>query len=170
MDFERRFFEFRAEGGDTGVITGVAVPYGVPSTIGRFTETFKAGAFAPIGNEIRVNLQHERGRALARNVEGGGLVLVDSDIELRASLTLPDTVTGQEARALIERRVLTGFSAEFNVKPGGDTWRGMDRTVTAATLHGISLVDAPAHVGAQLDMEKRWKVSNGQPARRQIWL
>ena len=54
MELERRFFEFRAEGGDTGVITGVAVPYGVPSTIGRFTETFMPGAFAPLGNEIRV--------------------------------------------------------------------------------------------------------------------
>ena len=132
---ERRYAEFRADG---GAVTGVVMPYGVASTIGRFTETFLAGAFNPLGDEIRANLQHVRSRPLARNVQGGGLVLQDSEIELRAALELPGTETGREARELIERRVLTGFSAEFNVKPGGESWRGTDRTIRAATLHAIS--------------------------------
>ena len=109
---ERRYFEIRA--GDSGEIFGVVMPYNTPAKIGRFSERFTPGAFSPLGDEIRVNVQHERSRPLARNVENGGLVLDDSKIELRARLTLPDTMTGHEARDTnIQRRVLTGFSVEF---------------------------------------------------------
>ena len=108
-----------------------------------------------------MNVQHERSRPLARNVENGGLALTDSDVELRARLTLPDTMTGQEARALIERRVLTGFSVEFVATK--ETWQGTERTIREATLHGIGLVDTPAHETAVLDMEKRYKEISGEP-------
>ena len=156
---ERRYFEIRA--GDDGAVTGIVMPYNTPAKIGRFTEKFTPGAFNPLGDNIRVNVQHERGRPLARNVPGGGLTLSDSDSELRGTVTLPDTVTGQEARALIDRRVLTGFSVEFVATK--ESWQGTERTIREAKLHGIGLVDTPAHKSAVLDMEKRYKEQSQEP-------
>ena len=156
---ERRFVEIRAD--DAGRITGVVMPYNTPAKIGRFEEVFLPGAFKPLGDNIRANLQHERSRPLARNIENGGLELSDSEVDLRAALTLPDTMTGQEARELISRRVLTGFSVEFTAIK--ETWQGVQRTIREATLHGIGLVDSPAHESAKLDMEKRYKEVTGKP-------
>ena len=151
MDVERRFAAFRA---DAGVISGIVVPYDVPSDIGTFRETIVAGAFGAIG-AVRANVQHDRGRSLAVNREGGGLQLADGSDALRARVELPEHGEGPAVRELVERGVLAGFSVEMRVKR--DAWQGRERTVEVAEIVGLALVDVPAHAGAVAALEARWK-------------
>ena len=162
MTVERRFAAFRAEG---GTVAGVAVPYGVASQIGTFRETILAGAFGTIP-EIRVNVQHDRGRSIAVNRQGGGLELADSAEALRARVELPEHGEGPAIRELVERGVLAGFSVEMRVTK--DRWEGRARTVERAHLVGLALVDQPAHAGAVAELEARFAAA---PAtRRRVWL
>ena len=151
MEPERRFASFRADG---GTVAGVVVPYGQPSEIGAFRETIVAGAFGRIG-EIRANVQHDRGRSLAVNREGGGLQLADDHEALRARVELPEHGEGPAVRELVERGVLAGFSVEMLVKR--DAWEGRNRTVEVAEIVGLALVDVPAHAGAVAALEARWQ-------------
>ena len=148
---ERRFVEFRAV--EDRFISGVAVPYGKASNLGPFTETIAAGAFEPIG-ELRLNVMHERARAIAVNRPGGGLVLHDSSAELRAEVELPTYGEGQAVAELCARGVLSGFSVEMAVS--SDAWEGRSRLVQKASLVGLALVDTPGHDGAVLDLERRF--------------
>ena len=151
MEPERRFTTFRAEG---NIVAGIAVPYSVPSTLGRFTETISPGAFGKIG-EIRANLMHNRSAPIAVNRAGGGLALEDRADALHARLELPEHGEGPAIRELVERGVLVGFSAEMAVKR--DRWEGRSRTVEEAFLVGLALVDAPVHRTALAALEKRWQ-------------
>lgn len=150
MTVERRFAAFRAEG---GIVSGIAVPYGIPSQIGSFHETVLAGAFGTLG-EVRLNIQHDRARAIAVNREGGGLVLTDGADALRARVELPEHGEGPALRELIGRGVVAGFSVEMRVAK--DRWEGRARTVERARLVGLALVDQPAHEGAVAELEARF--------------
>lgn len=164
MTVERRFAAFRAEG---GTVAGVAVPYGAASQIGTFRETILAGAFGTIP-EIRVNVQHDRGRSIAVNRAGGGLELADSADALRARVELPEHGEGPAIRELVERGVLGGFSVEMRVTK--DRWEGRARTVERAKLVGLALVDQPAHAGAIAELEARFAAMPAPATRRRIWL
>ena len=170
MELERRIVEFRAASDDPGVITGIVANYGTPATIDRFTEIIEPGAFAPLSDNIRMNVQHMRDRPLARNIEGGGLELRDSSDELRLSLSLPDTTDGRDTRVMLDRKVYTGFSVEMRVTK--DVWTGTERRVQKAELRAIGLVDMPAHSTALVDLENRYmEVGGNLPVRRRVlWL
>ncbi len=146
MNLERRAVAFRQTG--PGVIEGVLIPYGVASRIGGvFSETFRSGGVTwPSG--VLANAQHDRGRPLARL--GHGLALADGPAELRATLTLPDTMEGRDVRTLIESGVLTGFSAEFHATR--DEWpTPTERIIHRAELRGLAVVDDPGHTGAVIE-------------------
>ena len=149
---ERRYIEFRAVDGH--LITGVAVPYGTPSRIGAFVETIAPGAYSPI-RELRLNVMHQRERALAVNRPGGGLTLHDGPTELRLDLTLPLHGEGPAVAELVARGVYKGFSVEQRVLE--DRWEGRNRLVKRARLVGLALVDEPAHAKALVDLENRYK-------------
>ena len=135
---ERRFVEFRAEG-DT--LSGTVIRYGDTATFGRWREQFQAGSIRP--RDVVVNLHHDRAQPVAR--EGAGLQLTDGPDELRATVTLPDTRLAREARELVDAGILRGFSMEFRVRDGGESWEGNQRTIRAADLVGLALVDKPAY-------------------------
>lgn len=143
---ETRSFECRFE--DDGVLRGVVVPYGTATRIGHFQERFARGAFAPLG-EVRVNFQHDRKRPLAVNKEGGGLRLIDTPEALRAEVDLPDTADGRDARTLIKRGVLTGFSVEF--RSLDEQWNGNVRTIKKAEFKRFAIVDRPEYEGAIIE-------------------
>lgn len=140
---ERRAFEFRASD-DGSTITGIAIPYGEPARIGDFTEIFVPGSvtFA----DVIANRQHDRQKPLART--GAGLVLTDATDALRARIELPDTTDGRDVRELVRTGVLRGLSAEFRAIE--ETWEGDTRTIRAATLTGLAVVDRPAYGGASI--------------------
>ena len=167
MTVERRFAAFRAEG---GTVAGVAVPYGAASQIGTFRETILAGAFGTIP-EIRVNVQHDRGRSIAVNRAGGGPRAEPTSADaLRARVELPEHGEGPAIRELVERGVLGGFSVEMRVTK--DRWEGRARTVERAKLVGLALVvDQPAHAGAIAELEARFALRcRRRRRRRRIWL
>ena len=159
-EIEHRAVELRAE--SEGVLSGVLIPYGVPSTIGgKFTETWAAGSVAGIG-EVRANVQHDRGRSVAVNRTGGGLSFTDTSTELRARIELPDTTEGRDVRVLVSRGVLSGLSAEF--KALKDEWRGTQRTILRAQIRGVGIVDTPAHDGALVELEARYAATEHRGA------
>lgn len=163
MKPEYRAFEVRA--GDTRTLGGVVVPYGQASSIGGvFNETFEAGSIRY--DSVLVNRQHDRSKPLARL--GHGLVLENSETELRADIKLPDTVDGRDTYTLVKEGVLKGFSAEFRVKR--DTWPdARTRIIHEAVLWGIGVVDDPGHTGAIID-EVRARLQDAVPKRHRVWL
>ena len=141
MDHEKRFIEFRAEG-DT--LSGPLIVYGDRARFGQFTEVFKAGSMR--FDDVIANIQHDRGKPVVRS--GAGLELSDGPADLRAKITLPDTVYGREARELVAAGILRGFSVEFRAVK--EEWRDKERIITQADLLGFALVDRPAYPASQI--------------------
>ena len=168
-EIEHRAVELRAE--SEGVLLGTLIPYGVPSTIGgKFTEIWTAGAIGSI-SEIRCNVMHDRARAIAVHREGGGLTFANTDEALRVRVALPDTSEGRDVRVLVARGVLSGLSAEFRATK--DAWVGTQRTILAAQLTGVGIVDVPGHETALVELEARYKETEHReaaPTRRRVWL
>jgi len=139
---EARFVQFRAD--DDGNISGTVIRYGDRAQFGAWSEEFRAGALS--FDDVIVNLQHDRGRPVARS--GAGLTLTDGPDALRAAIALPDTTYAREARELVSARILRGFSMEF--RAAKDRWEGRHRIVEAARLTGFSLVDRPAYRDSEI--------------------
>ena len=94
---ERRYAELRQEGRR---LLGTAIRYGEIATLPFGHERFEPGAFAPLSDVI-LNVQHDRGRPLART-GGGGLMLHDDPAELRIEASLPDTQVGNDTLSLVK--------------------------------------------------------------------
>ena len=151
--------EARADG-SPGRIVGTVIRYGeVTRRTVHGAERIAAGAFEPIGDVI-ANAQHQRDRPLART-GGGGLELRDGPDELTAIIDLPDTREAADVATLIRSNVLRGLSVEMRVT--ADSWQGDLRTVTAAELSGIGIVDRPAYAMSTAKAEAR-----GEPVK--LWL
>lgn len=138
MDTEFRFVEFRQSGESS--IEGVVVRYGSFAEIGgSLRERFAPGSIS--FSDVIANIQHERAKPVART--GAGLTLTDSQAELRASIAMPDTSYGREARELVKAGILRGLSMEFLARQ--EEWEGAERTIMRAELVGIGIVDRPAY-------------------------
>ena len=159
---EHRSFsgELRAEG--ENVLVGVVVPYNAASRIGdRFTEIWLPGAIGEIGPEVRANVQHSRSAALAVHREGGGLSFTDSAYRAEsADRTAPDTGRGMDTAELVRRHVLGGLSQQ-SLDVFRTQWRGRERTITSVELTGVGIVDEPGLLGAEVEIEARWKEIGG---------
>ena len=149
-ELERRFVEFRQDG---RTLSGVAVTYDAPTTIYDFREQFEAGAFGSVGTlDVILNRQHDRRMPLART-GGGGLVLTDSDTRLEVVADLPSTRDADDTLALIEAGVLRGLSLEFQATT--ERWEGNLRTIEAAELSGVAVVDRAAYSDSTVEVAKR---------------
>ena len=159
METEFRFFEFRQEG---RALEGVAIKYGSTARVGRISERFIPGAFGDISAvDAILNVNHERGRPLARTA-GGGLTLTDSPELLSVRAELPQTVLADETLELIRLGVLRGLSIEFialvhRISAG-------IRLVSSARLRGVSVVDRAAYPDSTVQARREL------PARRRVWL
>ena len=109
--FERRYTELRQEGRR---LSGVAIRYGEIGQSPFGPERFEAGAFQPLGDVI-LNVQHERGRPLART--GAGLILDDDETALQVRADLPGTTEAENTLALVKAGVLKGLSMHFKSDP-----------------------------------------------------
>ena len=143
---EYRSFGSFSLGGSSGSIKGKVICYGESALIGnQFEERFQSGCFGSI-TDCLVNIQHDRKRPVAR--QGNDLILNNSDSLLEATIDLTGTPLGEECRAMIDKNILRGLSAEFICEI--DEWAGSKRIIKEAELCGIGIVDKPAYAGSTI--------------------
>ena len=97
---------------------------------------------------------------------GAGLTLFDDGKELRLEAVLPETRDADDALTLVRSGLLRGYSVEFDA--GADEWLGDLRTVTAAALPSIGVVDRPAYLSAE-GIEIRRALTRQPVRRRRLW-
>lgn len=149
MKPEIRFVEVRAVEGER-VIEGTLAPYGSEAVIGKaFRERIQRGALS--FDDVTLNVQHDRGRLIART--GAGLVLADGPDGLRLRAELPETRNATDAIEGVRAGLYRGLSVEFEV--AGQYWTDEAgkpplRTITRAAVLGAALVDRPAYSDATI--------------------
>jgi uncharacterized protein len=143
-------FEVR-EDGDGMRLEGYAALFNSRSeNLGGFTETIRPGAFRAslkARNDIKLLWNHDSG-AVMGSTRAGTLTLTEDERGLKVSATLPDTTYGRDARELVRRGDVTGFSFGFSMPArGGDEWSadGTERVLKSVRLHEVSLVAFPAY-------------------------
>ena len=140
QNMEFRYCELRQDGRN---LYGVAMRYGSEARIYGQRERFTPGAFGQVASlDVRLNVQHNRERLIART-GGGGLVLTDSPEALTISADLPDTREADDALTLVQKRILRGFSIEFD--PVSERLDQGVRVLDRAALSAIGVVDLPAY-------------------------
>jgi HK97 family phage prohead protease len=118
--------------------------------LGGFTETIAPGAFRAslkARNDIKLLWNHDTGAVLG-STRAGTLTLTEDDRGLRVSAVLPNTSHGRDARELISRGDVTGFSFGFSMPArGGDEWNseGTERVLKSVRLFEVSLTPFPAY-------------------------
>ena len=145
---EYRYAELRQDGRR---LLGTAIRYGEIATLPFGHERFEPGAFAPLSDVI-LNVQHDRGRPLART-SGGGLVLHDDAAELRIEAALPKTQEADDTLSLVKAGVLRGLSIEFHATE--ERMDGNVRVIEQARLSGVSVVDSGAYPGSTVEARRR---------------
>ena len=104
---------------------------------------------------IILNLQHDRGRHLAR------FVPTPTADGLAVDVQLPDTAASRDAVTLIKAKVLRGLSAEI-VPESEDMLNGI-RRVTRGRIVAAAIVDGPSFKSSTVSVHAR------QGQRRRLW-
>jgi len=180
-------FEVR-ETSDGMTLTGYAARFNQPSEDMGFVERIAPGAFKrslSSRNDIKLLWNHSSSDVLG-STRAGTLRLMEDEYGLRVEADLPDTSTGRDAKVLIQRGDVTGFSFGFTVPANGDSWNadGTERTLKSVRLlevsAGVAFPAYPSTVGsaqvrslediimdAELDLEMvtvaLTKISAGEP-------
>ena len=154
METEYRFSEFRREG---RTLSGKGIVYGDVARVGAVSERFLPGAFGDVSKlDVILNAGHDRSRPLARS--GGGLTLTDSATALDVVAELPETREASDTLALVEARVLRGFSIEF--VPVQERMEAATRVLVSARLVGIAVVDRPAYRSSTISARAEAEAAN----------
>ena len=98
-----------------------------------------------------LNVQHERGRPLART--GAGLILDDDETALQVRADLPGTTEADNTLALVKAGVLKGLSIEF--KALQERSESDLRIVEKAVLKAVGVVDSGAYPGSNVEARRR---------------
>ena len=134
-------FEVREEA-DGMHLTGYAARFNEASEPLPFREYIAPGAFKAslqTRNDVKLLWNHDSSTVLG-STRAGTLRLSEDAKGLQVSATLPDTQAGRDAKVLINRGDVTGFSFGFTVPSGGDSWNedGSERTLNAVRLMEVS--------------------------------
>jgi HK97 family phage prohead protease len=134
-------FEVR-ETADGMTLTGYAARFNEPSEPLPFVERIAPGAFKRslrAKNDIKLLWNHDSSMVLG-STRAGTLRLSEDELGLRVEADLPDTQAGRDAKILIQRGDVTGFSFGFTVPPTGDSWNadGTERTLKSVRLLEVS--------------------------------
>jgi HK97 family phage prohead protease len=134
-------FEVR-ETADGMTLTGYAARFNEPSEPLPFVERIAPGAFKlslRSKNDIKLLWNHDSSTVLG-STRSKTLRLYEDELGLRIEADLPDTQAGRDAKVLIQRGDVTGFSFGFTVPPNGDTWNadGTERTLKSVRLVEVS--------------------------------
>ena len=157
-DLEHRLADAKVEGRQ---LVGLAAPYGRETRIGEFREVLAPGAFARTlgeGRDVVAMADHDPAKVLART-RSGSLELREESDGLHFRLTLPNTTTGNDLKALAERGDLGGVS--FGFRAIKDAWAGELRTLHEVELHEISIVSSwPAYPDTTVALRSRERVGD----------
>ena len=123
-------------------LTGYAARFNEPSEPLPFVERIKPGAFKRSlnsRNDVKLLWNHDSSMVLG-STRSGTLRLSEDELGLRVEADLPDTQAGRDAKVLIQRGDVTGFSFGFTVPPTGDSWNadGTERTLKSVRLLEVS--------------------------------
>jgi HK97 family phage prohead protease len=134
-------FEVR-ETSEGMTLTGYAARFNSPSEPLPFVERIAPGAFKRslrAKNDIKLLWNHDSSMVLG-STRAGTLRLTEDDMGLRVEAVLPDTTAGRDAKVLIQRGDVTGFSFGFTVPANGDSWNsdGTERTLKSVRLLEVS--------------------------------
>jgi HK97 family phage prohead protease len=134
-------FEVR-ETSEGMTLTGYAARFNQPSEPLPFVERIAPGAFKRslrAKNDIKLLWNHDSSMVLG-STRAGTLRLFEDDMGLRVEAVLPDTTAGRDAKVLIQRGDVTGFSFGFTVPANGDSWNtdGTERTLKSVRLLEVS--------------------------------
>jgi HK97 family phage prohead protease len=134
-------FEVR-ETSEGMTLTGYAARFNEPSEPLPFVERIAPGAFKRslrAKNDIKLLWNHDSSMVLG-STRAGTLRLFEDDMGLRVEAVLPDTTAGRDAKVLIQRGDVTGFSFGFTVPANGDSWNtdGTERTLKSVRLLEVS--------------------------------
>jgi HK97 family phage prohead protease len=161
VTYERRSLleplEFRsaAEGRKLQAV-GYAYKFNMRSLdLGGFTEVVApgAGAESMASDDIVAVVDHDT-RNLIGRTRSGTLRVGEDNVGGWYEVDLPDTSTGRDLAALLERGDITGSSFRFRVLPGGDEWaydtddRPL-RTLLRFTLGDVGPVTFPAYEASE---------------------
>jgi HK97 family phage prohead protease len=144
-------FEVR-ETPDGMTLSGYAAVFNSASEPLPFIERIAPGAFKrslSSRNDIKLLWNHDSSSVLG-STRAGTLRLHEDEKGLRVEADLPDTQAGRDAKVLIQRGDVTGFSFGFTVPANGDRWNaeGTERTLTSVRLLEVSTgVAFPAYSG-----------------------
>lgn len=125
--------------------------------LGGFREIIMPGAFRGAlerGDDVRALINHDPNLVLGRSTAGTA-ELAEDDHGLRFVIRAADTSYARDLRANMKAGNVTQCSFQFEVEPGGESWRrglngGPDeRTLTAVRLYDISIVTFPAYQATQ---------------------
>ena len=154
--------ELRADG-DGRIVSGVAIAYSDEARIGSVRERVLRGAFLPLPDDVRMDVQHDRGAIVART--GAGLTLQDSDEALTFTADLPDTPRASQALADVRAGLLRGASIAMEVTK--ERWEGTLRIIERGRIVAVSLVDSGAYPQSVIEArETRLVAQDGNRKRR----
>lgn len=150
-------------------ITGYSVVFNQQSELlyeggRRFREIIQPGAVSMQmldRCDIRMLLEHDSSRLLARSNKGQGTLSYSIDDHgVRFEFESPDTADGNFACTMLKRGDISGCSFGFSLGKGGDRWRDQNgiwlRTITAISYVGdFSIVSSPAYSGTSADVRHR---------------
>ncbi len=156
----RAAFEFRAEP-DGRTVSGIAIKYGDIARLPFGMERFESGAFTDLA-DVRLNVQHDRGRIVAR--VGAGLELTDGPDALRFEALLPATREADDLLTNVRAGVYRGASIEF--KAIRERNEAGVRVVSRALLVAVAVVDDPAYADSGIRSRSR----QGRSPCRRFWL
>lgn len=129
-------------------IAGLIVPWDVEIVHGGAAESFAPGSLRVPG-PVPLRYGHV-GQPGSAPVPIGRLVdHVDTDAGMWAEFRLLATATAQEAWAVADDGLVTGFSIEFRPEQRSGRQRGQGR-VTRSDLVGTALVERPAYRAAHV--------------------
>lgn len=145
MKLEIRFAALSGVEGRT--LSGLALPFGVETRIGRMRERFARGSVQSSGEAI-LNVQHDRGRAIAREPETLTFEVRASGLFMRA--TLPETREADDVLTLVRNGILRGLSVEFLARR--ESMVANVREIRAATVYGLAVVDRGQYSDASVSV------------------
>ena len=138
MTWERREGKVLAPEGRE--LRGLALPYGVETTVNGVRELFQSQAATSTGEAV-LNVHHRADRPIAR--EPGTLTFESRADGLYLRADLPATAEADDALALVRAEVLNGFSVEFRADQEKMV-KGC-RVIERATVAGVALLTRAAY-------------------------